>query len=161
MGTGSSAAHYQSASSATPHQHLPSATCVGCSPPLWSIHTNPLKISRNFSYRRHCDVVKHRSLMSTLNHTYLWTSRNRDSSVSWGGVRLSPLGTPTTIGLLYQPRMIDDDEYGAVGGMRIGRGNRSPRRKPAPVPGCPPQVLHDLALVRNRAVAVGSRRLTA
>jgi hypothetical protein len=30
--------------------------------------------------------------------------------------------------------MIDDDEYGAVGGMRIGRGNRSTRRKPAPVP---------------------------
>jgi hypothetical protein len=22
---------------------------------------------------------------------------------------------------LYQPRMIDDDEYGGVGGMRIGR----------------------------------------
>jgi hypothetical protein len=30
--------------------------------------------------------------------------------------------------------MIDDDDYGAVGGMRIGRGNRSTRRKPAPVP---------------------------
>jgi hypothetical protein len=40
--------------------------------------------------------------------------------------------------LLYQPRMIDDD-YGAVGGMRIGRGNRSTRRKPAPVPLCPPK----------------------
>jgi hypothetical protein len=26
--------------------------------------------------------------------------------------------------------MIDDDDYGAVGGMRIGRGNRSTRRKP-------------------------------
>jgi hypothetical protein len=26
------------------------------------------------------------------------------------------------IGLLYQPRMIDDDDCGAVGGMRIGRG---------------------------------------
>jgi hypothetical protein len=29
--------------------------------------------------------------------------------------------------------MIDDDDYGAVGGMR---GNRSTRRKPAPVPLC-------------------------
>jgi hypothetical protein len=57
-------------------------------------------------------------------------------------VRLSPLGTSATVGLLYQPRMIDD-HYGAVGGMRIGRGNRSTRRKPAPVPLCPPQIPHD------------------
>jgi hypothetical protein len=35
-------------------------------------------------------------------------------------------------GLLYQPRMIGDDECGAVGGMRIGMGNRSTRRKPVP-----------------------------
>jgi hypothetical protein len=34
-------------------------------------------------------------------------------------------------GLFYQPRMIDDD-CGAVGRMRIGRGNRSSRRKPVP-----------------------------
>jgi hypothetical protein len=27
-----------------------------------------------------------------------------------------------------------DDGYGAVGGMRIGRGNRTTRRKTAPVP---------------------------
>jgi hypothetical protein len=43
---------------------------------------------------------------------------------SLGAVRLSPLGTLATVGLLYQPRMIDDDDYGAVGGMRIGRENR-------------------------------------
>jgi hypothetical protein len=49
--------------------------------------------------------------------------------VSWGGVRLSPLGTAAIIGLLYQPWMIDDDECKAVGGTRIGRGNRSTRRK--------------------------------
>jgi hypothetical protein len=63
--------------------------------------------------------------------------------VSLGGVRLSPLGTSATLGLLYPPRMIDDD-YGAVGGMRIGRGNRSTRRRPAPVSLCPPQISHDL-----------------
>jgi hypothetical protein len=45
--------------------------------------------------------------------------------VSLGGVRLIPLGTSVTVGLLYQPRMIDDDDYGAVGGMKIGRRNRS------------------------------------
>jgi type IV secretory pathway VirB6-like protein len=37
--------------------------------------------------------------------------------------------------------MIHDDECGTVGGMRIGRGNRSTRRKPAPVPLCPPLIL--------------------
>jgi hypothetical protein len=34
-------------------------------------------------------------------------------------------------GLLYQPQMRDDGDFGAVGGMRIGSGNRSIRRKPA------------------------------
>jgi hypothetical protein len=64
--------------------------------------------------------------------------------VTLGGVRLSPLGTSPIVGLLYQPRIIDDDDYGAVGGMRVGRVNRSTRRKPAPVPHCPPQIPHDL-----------------
>jgi hypothetical protein len=38
--------------------------------------------------------------------------------VLWGGVRLSPLGTAATTGLLYQPQMTDD-ECGAVGGIRL------------------------------------------
>jgi hypothetical protein len=59
------------------------------------------------------------------------------------GVRLSPLGTAATTGLLYQPQMIDDGDYGAVGGMRIGRGNGKTRRKRAPAPLCPPQIPHD------------------
>jgi hypothetical protein len=79
--------------------------------------------------------------------------------VSLVGVRLSPLGTSATVWLLYQPRMIDND-YGAVGGMRIGRGNGSTRRKPAPVPLGPPQIPHDLTWDRTRAAAVGSQRLT-
>jgi hypothetical protein len=37
------------------------------------------------------------------------------------GVRLSPLGTATTIGLLYQPQMIDDGDCEAIGGMKIYR----------------------------------------
>jgi hypothetical protein len=37
----------------------------------------------------------------------------------------------------------------------IGRGNRSTRRKPAPVPLCPPQTPH-AARTRTRAAAVGS-----
>jgi hypothetical protein len=75
--------------------------------------------------------------------------------MGWGYVHLvrRPL-----IGLLYQPRMIDD-ECGAVGGMRTGRVGRSTRRKPAPVPFCPPQIPPDQG--SNRAAEVGSRRLTA
>jgi hypothetical protein len=60
------------------------------------------------------------------------------------GVRLSPLGTAATTGLLYQPQVIGDGDCGAVGGMRIGRGNRSTRRNPAPVPLRAPQIPHDL-----------------
>jgi hypothetical protein len=45
--------------------------------------------------------------------------------------------------LLYSRRMVDD-ESGVVVEMRIGRGNRNTRRKPAPVPLCPPQIPHDL-----------------
>jgi hypothetical protein len=63
------------------------------------------------------------------------------------------------IGLLYQPQMID--EYGAFCGMKIGRENRSTRRKRAPVPLCSPQIPHDLVWDRARAAAMGSQRLTA
>jgi hypothetical protein len=59
------------------------------------------------------------------------------------GVGVSPLGTAATFGLLYQPQMIDDGDCGAIGGMKIARGNRSIRRKPAPAPLCPPQIAHD------------------
>jgi hypothetical protein len=34
--------------------------------------------------------------------------------------------------------------YGAVGEMRIGRGNRSTQRNHTPLPLCPPKVPHDL-----------------
>jgi hypothetical protein len=40
--------------------------------------------------------------------------------------------------------MIDEGDCGAIGGMKIGRGNRSTRRKPAPAPLCPPQIPQDL-----------------
>jgi hypothetical protein len=59
-------------------------------------------------------------------------------------------------GLLYQPRIMDNDECGAVGGM-IGRGHRITRRKPAPVPLCPPQIPHDLTRALTMVAAVGSQ----
>jgi hypothetical protein len=37
-----------------------------------------------------------------------------------------------------------DDNFGVVGGMRIGMENRSSRAKSAPVSLCPPQITHDL-----------------
>jgi hypothetical protein len=66
-----------------------------------------------------------------------WAHRQRDSIVIAygkgtiiiiiGGVGLSPLGTAATSGLLYKPQMIDEDDCGAIGGMKFGRGNRSTR----------------------------------
>jgi hypothetical protein len=48
----------------------------------------------------------------------------------WG--KTESLGTAATIGLLYQAQMIGDGDCGEIGGMKIGRGNRSTQRKPAP-----------------------------
>jgi hypothetical protein len=67
-----------------------------------------------------------------------------------GGVQLGPLGTAATNRpIVPAPGDYDDGE---IGGTMIGKGNRSTRRKHAPVPLCPPQIPHS---------AVGSQRLTA
>jgi hypothetical protein len=63
--------------------------------------------------------------------------------VFFSGVGLSPLG------LLYKPQMIGEGDCGAIGRMKIGRGNRSTRRKPAPVPLCQPQIPHDQTRART------------
>jgi hypothetical protein len=74
-----------------------------------------------------------------------------------GGVQLDPLGTAATNRrIVPAPGDYDDGE---IGGMN-GKGNRSTRRKTAPVPLCPPQTPH-AARTRTRAAAVGSQRLTA
>jgi hypothetical protein len=70
---------------------------------------------------------------------------------------LDPLGT---FGhqwfIMPAPGDYDEEE---IGGM-IGRGNRSTRRKPVPMPLYPPQTPH-AARTRTWAAAVGSQRLTA
>jgi hypothetical protein len=71
-----------------------------------------------------------------------------------GGVQLGPLGTAATNRPIV-PALGDYDD-GEIAGM-IGRGNRSTRRKPAPVP--QPQTPH-AARTWTRAAAVGSQRLT-
>jgi hypothetical protein len=45
-----------------------------------------------------------------------------------------------------------DYDDGEIGGMMIGKGNRSTQRKPAPVPLCPPQTPHAVR-TRTRAAA--------
>jgi hypothetical protein len=67
---------------------------------------------------------------------------------------LSPLGTAATSGLLYKPQMIDEGDCTAIGGMKIGRGNRSTRRNPTPAPLRPPQIPHDQTRARTRTAAV-------
>jgi hypothetical protein len=71
------------------------------------------------------------------------------------GVQLGPLGTATTDWPIVAALV--DYDVGEFDGMKIGRGNRSTRRKPAPAPLCPPQIPLD----RTRTAAVGSQRLTA
>jgi hypothetical protein len=73
-------------------------------------------------------------------------------------VQLGPLGTAATNRPIV-PALGDYDDA-EIGGMMIGKGNRSTRRKPAPVPLCPPQTSY-AARTRTRAAAVGSQRLTA
>jgi hypothetical protein len=69
------------------------------------------------------------------------------------------LGTTATTGLFYQPRMIGHGDCGKIGGIKIGRGNRSTRRKLASAPLCPPQILHDKTRVWTWAAAVWSQQL--
>jgi hypothetical protein len=75
--------------------------------------------------------------------------------VGWDWVHL--VCRPLT-GLLYQPQMMD--EYGPFGEIQIGRWNWSTRRKPAPVPLCPPQIPHDLTWEKTQATTMRTRWLT-
>jgi hypothetical protein len=68
-----------------------------------------------------------------------------------GGVQLGPLGTAAKNRPIVPA--LDDYDNGETGGM-IGRGNRSTRRKPAPVPLCPPQTPH-AARTQTQAAMVG------
>jgi hypothetical protein len=59
---------------------------------------------------------------------------------------LGPLDTAATNRpIVPAPGDYDDGE---IGGMKIGKGNRSTRRKPAPEPLCPPQT-HVLCSAAN------------
>jgi hypothetical protein len=82
----------------------------------------------------------------------------RESFLGGRGMEWSPkLPRP----LLHQPRMkMDDDERGAIVGMRIVMGNKSNRRKPSSLPLCPPQIPHYITWAPTLAASVGSQPLT-
>jgi hypothetical protein len=63
--------------------------------------------------------------------------------------------------LLFYSFFLSIGDCGAIGGIKIGRGNRNTRRKPTPAPLCPPQIPLDQTRVWTRAAAVESQRLTA
>jgi hypothetical protein len=76
-----------------------------------------------------------------------------------GGVEsiLVPLGTSATEWpIVPAPGDCGDGEFG---GIKIGRGNQSTRRKPAPAPLCPPQIPLDQTRARTRAAMLGSQRV--
>jgi hypothetical protein len=68
---------------------------------------------------------------------------------------LGPLGTAST----NWPTVPAPGDYddGEIGGMMIGRGNRSIRRKPTLVPLCPPQKPHMLCPDANPGRRGGKR----
>jgi hypothetical protein len=75
-----------------------------------------------------------------------------------GGVEsiLGPLCTSASEWpIIPAPGDCDDGEFD---GMKISRGNRSTRRKPAPAPLRPPQISLDQTRVRTRTAEVGSQR---
>jgi hypothetical protein len=86
-----------------------------------------------YAYEKFCRKPSDGRISRSKSTVFVWSeiwvlSFFLSLGVGWDWVHL--VRRPLT-GLLYQPRMIDDDECEAVGGMRIGRGNRSTRRKPA------------------------------
>jgi hypothetical protein len=60
---------------------------------------------------------------------------------------------------IINDRMIN--EYGAICGMRICRGNQGIQRKPTTVSLCLPQILHYLTWDWTKAATVGSHQLTS
>jgi hypothetical protein len=94
------------------------------------------------TYLMDIDIPGLKLLIKMCTHSSLLKARER----------LNPLRVSATTGLLYQPQMMADDDYGAVGGM-IGRRNRSTRRNPAPVLLYPSQIPRDLNWTRTRAAA--------
>jgi hypothetical protein len=129
---------------ATAHTYFMAArelSRVICVRKRWQLRRNYLEWPKwNANKRRHYKEKSSEWTISELTVHLLSVSRDKQKivfscffffslGVGWDRVRLvrRPL-----FSLSHQPPMIDD-ECGAVGGMRIGRRNRSTRRKPGRV----------------------------
>jgi hypothetical protein len=149
-----------------------------CSPSLYRPSCpdpcNTLKsvVTQNFSrhagtctsIRIHTQKGNNGDLFLCLSHVRILTIVKKEIFLwggSWGGMRLSPLGTSATIlSVVTAP----DGRWWWVWCSRWNenwQGKLSTRKKPAPVPLCPPQIPHYLTWARTRAAAVGIRLLTA
>jgi hypothetical protein len=82
-------------------------------------------------------IVPHNVIFCMLSLLLIFLIR-----IMGGGIQLGPLGTAATDRPIV-PTPSDYDE-GEIGGMMIGRRNRSTRRKLGPVPLCPPQIPYAL-----------------
>jgi hypothetical protein len=72
--------------------------------------------------------------------------------------KMGLLGTSSTSGLLYLPRVIVTMENSLE--WRLAGETELPRENLPPAPLCPPQIPLDQTWARSRAAAVGSQRLT-
>jgi hypothetical protein len=97
------------------------------------------------------DNLHHIQKVETIYIHGVWSTTSCSSFIIIirSGVRMCPLGTAVTTGLLYQPQTIDDGDCGATGGMKIGRRNRSTRRKFAPAPLSLLQIPHNFVYTYN------------
>jgi hypothetical protein len=104
-----------------------------------------------------------------IKFTFIVINKTSDSSQNWRDalrIEMAPTfffffflersTTEATNGLLYQPRVMDDNERAALGTI-TRRVNRSTQEKPAPVSLCSPQIQNVLTWARRRIFAVGSR----
>jgi hypothetical protein len=104
--------------------------------------------------------------IAAINEGHYWTLRGRPRKgrrnlaacveidlICWSGVR------PTIWPIV--PAFNDDEECGAVGGMRMAGETGVNRKKPAVVPHCSTDTIHVLTRHQTRDADVRSRLLTA
>jgi hypothetical protein len=102
---------------------------------------------------RRLEVNSTRQRLRDVPHSHVASKYDLSIFLLLGGVGLSPLGTAATSDLLCQPQMIVEGDCGAIGGMKIGRGKPSTRRKLAPAPLCPPKISLDQTRDRTPAAS--------
>jgi hypothetical protein len=106
------------------------------------------------AHQRNTEIAPLHQRMKRKNIKHWNESNKRTTKINSLSGEWSPLGTAATDWLIVPA--LGNYDNGEFGGMKIGRGSRSTRRKPAPAPLCPPQIPLD----RTRAATVRSQRLT-